>query len=194
MYARWEPRVQPKRSMTGRRTRYMLKLTAPKTTLAGALVLPALILALSGCAGSQPSQMPPSEGMAQDQPADPGDDDAGTDEGTAAPTDEDAGAGDGEVIAVGLKFMPADLTVKAGTTVRWTNGEAIGHTVTSGAWGEVNEGSGLRGTQTADGMFDHALAPMGQDGDTFEFTFDEPGEYQYYCKPHLGMFGTITVE
>jgi plastocyanin len=58
----------------------------------------------------------------------------------------------------------------------------------------VNEDTGLRGTQTADGMFDHALAPMGSDGDTFEFTFEEPGEYQYYCEPHLGMFGTITVE
>jgi plastocyanin len=153
----------------------MRKLTAPKTTLTGALVLPALVLVLSGCTGSPPSQMLPSEGTSQDQPA-------------------DSGATDGDVIAVGLKFEPADLTVEAGTTVRWVNGEAISHTVTSGAWGEVNEDTGLRGTQNADGMFDHALAPMGSDGDTFEFTFDEPGEYQYYCQPHLGMFGTITVE
>ena len=163
----------------------MLKLTAPMTTLAGALVLPALVLALAGCTGSQPSQAPSSDGTSQDQPADA--------DPTETADEEDASAAE-EVIAVGLKFEPADLTVKAGTTVRWTNGEAISHTVTSGAWGEVNEESGLRGTQTADGMFDHALAPMGSDGDTFEFTFDEPGEYQYYCKPHLGMFGTITVE
>ena len=162
----------------------MLKLTAPKARLAGALALPALLLALSGCAGSQPSEMPSSGGTSQDQPAESG-----------APTEEtDPAAGGEEVIAIGLKFEPADLTVPVGTTVRWTNGEAITHTVTSGAWGEVNEDSGLRGTQTADGMFDHTLAPMGADGDTFEFTFDEPGEYQYYCEPHLGMFGTITVE
>jgi plastocyanin len=153
----------------------MRKFTATRTTLTGALVLPALVLALSGCSGSEPSQMQPSEGMSQDQPA-------------------DSGAAEGDIIAVGLKFMPADITVDAGTTVRWVNGEAISHTVTSGAWGEVNEQTGLRGTQTADGMFDHALAPKGQDGDTFEFTFDEPGEYQYYCQPHLSMFGTITVE
>jgi plastocyanin len=119
--------------------------------------------------------MLPSEGTSQDQPA-------------------DSGAPDGDIITVGLKFMPADITVTAGTTVSWANGEAISHTVTSGAWGEVNEDTGLRGRQTADGMFDHALAPKGQDGDTFEFTFDEPGEYQYYCQPHLSMFGTITVE
>ncbi|MFC0680854.1 plastocyanin/azurin family copper-binding protein [Lysobacter korlensis] len=162
----------------------MLKFTAPKTTLTGALVVPALVLALAGCTGSPPSQMPSSEGTSQAPPADPD---------ATETTDEADGAGE-EVIAVGLKFEPADLTVPVGTTVRWTNGEAISHTVTSGAWGEVNEDSGLRGTQTADGMFDHALAPMGSDGDTFEFTFDEPGEYQYYCEPHLGMFGTITVE
>ncbi len=163
----------------------MLKLTAPTPTLAGMLALSGLALALSGCTGSSPSQLPSSDGSSQSRPAE------------AAPTDE-AEPGDTasaeEVIAVGLKFMPADITVPAGTTVRWTNGEAISHTVTSGAWGEVNEDSGLRGTQTADGMFDHALAPMGSEGDTFEFTFDEPGEYQYYCEPHLGMFGTITVE
>ena len=161
----------------------MLKLTASKATVAGVLALPALVLALSGCAGSQSSQMPSSGGTSQDQPADSG-----------AAEEADPSAAGEEVIAVGLKFMPADLTVKAGTTVRWTNGEAISHTVTSGAWGEVNEDTGLRGSQEADGMFDHALAPKGSDGDTFEFTFDEPGEYQYYCEPHLGMVGTITVE
>jgi plastocyanin len=160
----------------------MLKHTGSKATLTGVLALPALLVALTGCAGTQPSQTPSSQGTTQDQPAESG------------ATDEATTEGGEEVIAVGLKFMPADLTVKAGTTVRWTNGEAISHTVTSGAWGEVNEDTGLRGSQTADGMFDHALAPQGSDGDTFEFTFDEPGEYQYYCVPHLGMFGTITVE
>ena len=153
----------------------MPQFTAPPTTLTGALVLPALVLALSGCTGSQPSQMLPSEGTAQDQPA-------------------ASGATDGDIVTLGLQFMPADLTVEAGTTVRWVNGETISHTVTSGSWGEDNEGTGLRGTQAADGMFHHALAPKGQDGDTFQFTFDEPGEYQYYCQPHLGMFGTISVE
>jgi plastocyanin len=161
----------------------MLKLSASTTTLAGAFLLPALVLGLAGCAGSEPSQMPASEATSEGQPADPG----------AAEEAEPSMAGQ-KVVAVGLKFMPADLTVPAGTTVRWTNGEAISHTVTSGAWGEVNADTGLRGTQAADGMFDHALAPMGSEGDTFEFTFDEPGEYRYYCEPHLGMFGTITVE
>ncbi len=167
----------------------MLKLTARKTAFAGALALPALVLALSGCTGPQSSQTPSPNDTSQGQPAEP---DAS--ESAESAEEADPAAAGEEVIAIGLEFEPADLTVPAGTTVRWTNGEAITHTVTSGPWGEVNEDSGLRGTQTADGMFDHTLSPMGSDGDTFEFTFDEPGEYQYYCKPHLGMFGTITVE
>jgi len=102
--------------------------------------------------------------------------------------------GPNEVITIGLKFMPETITVPVGTTVTWRNGETIGHTVTSGAWGDVNESTGLRGSQTADGLFDHALAPMGQEGDTFSFTFDEAGEYPYFCQPHLTMNAMVIVE
>ncbi len=148
-----------------------------KTTLAGALVLPALVLALSGCAGSQPSQMQPSEGSSG-QPAESG----------------EVTADENTVVTLSLKFMPETLTVKAGTTVTWKNGEAIGHTVTSGEWGDVNESSGLRGFANPDGTFDHDLSPKGQEGDTFSFTFDEPGEYPYYCTPHLTMNAMVIVE
>lgn len=148
-------------------------LRAPKATLAGALILPALLIALSGCAGSQPSPTMPSE---------------------TSGTDQSAEVGENVVTTIGLKFMPKDLTVKVGTTVTWQNGEAIGHTVTSGAWGDVNESTGLRGVQNPDGLFDHDLAPKGQEGDTFSYTFDEPGEYLYYCQPHLTMNASITVE
>ena len=58
----------------------------------------------------------------------------------------------------------------------------------------MNESTGLRGTQTPDGRFDHALAPKGQSGDTFSYTFTEPGEYLYYCQPHLTMNAKVTVE
>ena len=148
-------------------------LRSTKATLTGALLLPALFLGLTGCAGSEPTPTMTSENTGMEQPA---------------------GTGENVVTTIGLKFMPVDLTVKAGTTVTWQNGETIGHTVTSGTWGEVNETTGLRGTETPDGNFDHALAPKGQDGDTFSYTFDEPGEYLYYCKPHLTMNAMVTVE
>ena len=99
-----------------------------------------------------------------------------------------------EVITVGLMYMPDTITVAVGTTVTWRNGETIGHTIASGAWGDVNESTGLRGEQAADGLFDHALAPAGQPGDEFSFTFTEPGEYLYFCQPHLTMNARVVVE
>lgn len=148
-------------------------LRSPKATLVGALLLPALVLGVTGCAGSEPSPTTASETADMDQ----------------SETD-----GENVVTTIGLKFMPEDLTVKVGTTVTWQNGETISHTVTSGTWGDVDESTGLRGTETPDGNFDHALAPKGQEGDTFSYTFDEAGEFLYYCKPHLTMNATVTVE
>lgn len=138
-------------------------------------MLPILLAALVACTGSTPAI------------------DA-TDSGLPAASDESLEAGPNEVITLSLRFMPDDITVPVGTTVTWRNGEAIGHTITSGAWGDVNDSTGLRGSQTADGLFDHALAPMGQEGDTFSFTFDEPGEYLYFCQPHLTMNARVIVE
>jgi len=79
-------------------------------------------------------------------------------------------------------YDPLGLTVPVGTTVRWTNLDAVAHTVTSG----VSDGT----TGTPDGLFDSPFLDL---GDTFTFTFTEPGTYPYYCKPHPWMKGTVTV-
>lgn len=157
---------------------------AARGAITGALLL--TLLAVTGCVGATGGPASGSSAPAADAPA------------SSAPASEPAAAapaGDGvEIIAMGLEFTPTDLTVPVGTTVRWVNQESITHTVTSGPWGDVNESTGLRGTQTPDGLYDQTLSPMGEDGDTFEFTFEEPGTYQFFCRPHAGMFGTITVE
>ncbi|HEY8589114.1 MAG TPA: plastocyanin/azurin family copper-binding protein [Naasia sp.] len=155
---------------------------AARGAITAVLLLP--LLALTGCMGT--TGAPSSGGSASESSA----------PSSSMPAEEETDpAGEGaEVIAMGLAFVPTDITVAAGTTVRWVNQEAITHTVTSGPWGDVNESTGLRGSQTPDGTYDHTLSPMGEDGDTFEFTFTEPGTYQFFCRPHAGMFGTITVE
>lgn len=79
-------------------------------------------------------------------------------------------------------YVPLDLEVPVGTTVRWTNLDPIAHTVTSG----VSDGS----STTADGLFDSGLLNENQ---TFTFTFTEPGTYPYFCLPHPWMRGTVTV-
>ena len=82
------------------------------------------------------------------------------------------------VSIAGFQFSPGTLTVAVVTTVVWTNNESARHTVTA------DDGSFGSGT----------LA----EGDVFEFTFDTPGTYAYYCRFHGGaggdgMSGVITV-
>jgi len=101
--------------------------------------------------------------------------------GGGAPAGESSGGGGaGEVSMEGLTFEPADVTVKAGDTVTWTNNEAVGHDVTKEGGPGPEFSSGDPG-----GM---------QEGDTFEQTFDQPGMIEYVCTVHSNMIGSITVE
>lgn len=80
-------------------------------------------------------------------------------------------------------YSPAGLRVPVGTTVTWRNDDSVIHTVTSGtSTGTVT---------TPDGVFDSGdLLP----GETFSFTFTEPGSFDYFCTPHPWMVGSIVVE
>lgn len=71
-------------------------------------------------------------------------------------------------------FNPPRLTVKAGTTVTWTNGDDIPHTVASSAK--------LFKSKTLD------------TDDKYSFTFTTPGVYEYFCSLHPHMTGAIVVE
>jgi glucose/arabinose dehydrogenase/plastocyanin len=89
-----------------------------------------------------------------------------------------------EVDQVGLTFVPADITVLPGDTVRWNWGGG-GHTVTSGA----------------DCVYDgtHFDAPLNSTNTTFEYVIPNDiavSEIPYFCRPHcgIGMVGTITIE
>ncbi|MCH8008275.1 MAG: hypothetical protein IIC91_05365 [Chloroflexi bacterium] len=67
-----------------------------------------------------------------------------------------------------------DTTIKPGTTVQWDFGPAaIGHTVT-----ECGESCS---SPTLSPQFDSGVIV---DGSTFEYTFDSPGTYLYYCAIH----------
>jgi len=76
-------------------------------------------------------------------------------------------------------FVPHDPAVGVGTTVVWSNDDNAAHTVSSGG-----------PTEGMSGLFDSGLmAP----GGTFEYTFEEPGEYDYFCLVHPWMVGVVTV-
>ena len=67
-----------------------------------------------------------------------------------------------------------DLMVELGTTVTWTNNDqAMPHTVTA-----------------VDGSFDSGQLSAGQ---AFSFTFDKPGEFEYYCTLHPWMRAKVEV-
>lgn len=70
-------------------------------------------------------------------------------------------------------FQQASITVQPGTIVRWTNTGSHVHTVTGQ---NTNWDSG-------------DIAP----GATYSATLQYPGTYQYTCRHHAGMQGTIVV-
>jgi plastocyanin len=71
-------------------------------------------------------------------------------------------------------FKAPVLTVKPGTTVTWTNGDDIPHTVVS-----------------KDGVFKSKVLDT---GDRFSFTFAKPGQFGYFCSLHPHMTGLIVVK
>lgn len=114
---------------------------------------------------------------------------AGSTESRSSTSTEQAVESD--VTLVSLNFMPETLTVSAGDTVTWVNGETITHTITSGAFSDVDASTGLRGSEQADGLFDERL---GEKGGSFSFTFETAGTFPYFCDIHDGMNATVVVE
>jgi len=92
-----------------------------------------------------------------------------------------AGGGDAVTALAANKFDPAELSVKVGATVTWSN-EGGFHTVTGG------DGA-------ADASSPIGNATLGDASATHTVTFDKAGTYPYFCQPHvsLGMKGTIVV-
>jgi plastocyanin len=72
-------------------------------------------------------------------------------------------------------FKPGSITVKKGTTVKWTNKDDVQHDIVADT-----SGSGL-GSE---------LLSKGQ---SYSFTFDTAGAFTYHCGPHPYMKGTVTV-
>lgn len=98
-------------------------------------------------------------------------------------------------------FRPAELRVEPGTTVEWGNTSSHTHTVTAFEDGipddaEYFASGGYGSREAAEGAWNDERGGALIQGDTFEHTFDIPGEYEYYCIPHLraDMVGTVVVE
>jgi plastocyanin len=70
-------------------------------------------------------------------------------------------------------FEPTDATVQPADTITWTNEGAHPHTVTAD-----------------DGSFDSGMLQPGQ---SFSWTFTNPGTVTYHCNIHPFMMGSVSV-
>jgi 3',5'-cyclic AMP phosphodiesterase CpdA len=90
---------------------------------------------------------------------------------TATPA---AATGTIQVSIDNFSYAPKQLTVKAGTTVVWTNKDDIPHTVTSD-----------------DKVFSSSLLDTNE---KFQYTFTKSGKFPYFCKVHPMMTGVVEVQ
>jgi len=72
-----------------------------------------------------------------------------------------------------MAFNPSTLNVKVGTTVTWINNDTVTHDVTSDT-----------------GLFTSGNLTNGQ---SYNYTFNQTGNYSYHCAIHPSMTGTIIV-
>ena len=82
-------------------------------------------------------------------------------------------------------YTPNPVEINTGDTVVWVNDDITSHTATSGT-----SGSGPTGMF---GGTDDSPEIIGPEGDTQSFTFEEAGEFDYYCTLHPNMVGTVIV-
>ena len=82
--------------------------------------------------------------------------------------------GANEVFIQNMAFTPTTITVAINTTVKWTNYDAVAHTVTSDA------GAFDSGTIISNGTYSHK--------------FTAAGTYPYHCTVHPMMTAKVIVQ
>ncbi len=82
--------------------------------------------------------------------------------------------GPNEVFIQGTSYTPSPITITAGTTITWTNKDAVEHTVTS------YSGAFDSGSISVNGNFSHL--------------FTTAGTFPYYCTIHPSMTGSVIVK
>ena len=79
-----------------------------------------------------------------------------------------------KVVVKDFMFSPTTSTVRAGSTVTWTNMDDEPHTV-----------------QSDTGLFKSGAMDTNE---SFSFKFETPGTYHFTCSIHPRMVGTIVVQ
>lgn len=98
---------------------------------------------------------------------------------STATVEEEVVASQTTVTIKNSAFTPQNLKVKKGTTVKWVNEDAVRHNVVA-----LNE--------SAQGGLPAENALLGK-GESYSFTFETVGTFEYKCSPHPFMTGKIEV-
>lgn len=126
-----------------------------------------LILILAGCGGSQALSSPQSSlSKPLAVPA------ASTILTPSAASPTSASAAPNTVTMGNRKFIPSEITISKGETVTWINTDSIAHNVVGN---KFNSGT------------------LGR-GQSFSYTFNEAGTFDYVCTFHPGMTGKVIVK
>jgi plastocyanin len=106
------------------------------------------------------------------------DDDGGPATTPAATTPtaaEPAAGGEVKVSMKDIKYVPQDVTARAGQKITWTNDDPVAHTVTARSGADFDSGT---------------IQPGGK----FSRTINQAGKIDYVCTIHPNQTGTITVQ
>jgi plastocyanin len=76
-----------------------------------------------------------------------------------------------EIVIRSFSFQPAELQIKVGTQVKWTNQDSANHTIAS----------------------DNFQSEQLSKGQNYSRIFNEVGSFDYYCLIHPSMRGKIVV-
>ncbi len=139
------------------------------------LAIAALAALAAACGGTTPADGDSNSAPAAASPA--------ASPAAATPTETPTAAGDDDtstdavtVTIADSAFSPSKIEVQAGTTVTWTNNDAVPHTVTSTKGDDVDSATS--------GLFDSGTL---QTGESFSYTFKKAGDYPYECTVHASM-------
>lgn len=84
-----------------------------------------------------------------------------------------------QVEMVNSTFMPSTLKARPLADIVWINNDNVRHMVSSGSPGSIE-------------------APLAskfiEPGESYKFSFQKPGKYQYFCQVHPLMRGVIVVD
>ncbi len=88
------------------------------------------------------------------------------------------------VSIIGNSYYPKVIDIAPGTTVTWVNEDVFSYL--------AGEFSGIHNAVSTSGP-DRFVSPLLAHGESYSFTFEEEGEYEYICTPHPYMEAKVIV-